>query len=105
MVKKLWERLKNHWKITSNIQVAVILLAFALSGFSTLYVHRYIDFLFGIDEQSSFWIVAAIFMLLILPIFNLFLFIWGTLLGQQKFVIRFIKTKINLLLHVFKKGK
>ncbi len=103
MVKKLWNRLKAHWRINSNIQVAIILLAFALSGFSTLYVHRYIDSLFGIDEQSSFWIVAAIFVLLILPIFNTFLFLYGTLLGQQKFVIRFIKAKINLLLRLFKK--
>ena len=102
MVKKLWVRLKNHWKITSNIQVAVILLVFALSGFSTLYVHNYIDFLLGVDEESEFWIKALIFVLLVLPVFNLFLFIWGTLLGQQKFVIKFIKTKINLLLHIFK---
>jgi len=103
MVKKLWDRLKTHWRINSNIQVAIILLAFALSGFSTLYVHRYIDVLFGINEESSFWIDAAIFVLLILPIFNTFLFIYGTLLGQQKFVIRFIKIKINLLLRLFKK--
>jgi len=100
---RLWNRLKDHWKITSNLQVVIILIAFALSGFSTLYVHRYIDSIFGIDEESSFWIVAAIFILLILPIFNTFLVLWGTLLGQQKFVFRFIKTKINLILMFFKR--
>jgi hypothetical protein len=102
MIRQLWERLKNHWKITSNIQVAIILLTFALSGFSTLYVHNYIDFLLGVDEESDFWIKVLIFVLMVLPIFNLFLFVWGTLLGQQKFVIRFIRTKINLLVQIFK---
>ncbi len=104
MIKKLWNRLKDHWKIKSNIQVAIILLVFASSGFSTLYVHNYIDYLLGVDESSSFWIKAIIFVIFVLPIFNLFLFLWGTILGQQKFIIKFIQTKINLLTRVFKKG-
>ncbi len=102
-MKRLWEKLKKHWKITSDFQVAVILLVFALSGFSTLYVHNYIDFLLGVDEDSELWIIVLIFVLLVLPIFNLFLLLWGTLLGQQQFVIRFIKIKIRLFTGRFKK--
>lgn len=99
---KLWNRLKVHWRINSNAQVAVILLVFAFSGFSTLYVHNYIDYLLGVDEQSSFWFKALIFTVLILPVFNFFLLIWGHIFGQQKFVIKFIKTKINLIVRFFK---
>jgi len=102
-MKRLWERLKNHWKITSDFQVVVILMVFAFSGFSTLYVHNYIDFLLGVDEDSQFWIKALIFILLVLPIFNLFLLIWGTILGQKQFVIRFIKVKIRLVTGRLKK--
>ena len=90
-------RLKKHWGISSNIQVLVILLAFALSGFSTLFSHNYIDELLGIDENTAFWIELLIFALLILPIFNTFLMIYGTLLGQKAFFIKFIRIKIYLL--------
>jgi hypothetical protein len=93
----MWLRLKKHWGIESNIQVAIILLAFALSGFSTLFSHNYIDELLGIDENTAFWIKLLVFTLLILPIFNTFLMIYGTLLGQRAFVVKFIKTKIYLL--------
>ena len=90
-------RLKKRWGISSNIQVLVILLAFALSGFSTLFSHNYIDELLGIDENTAFWIELLVFALLILPIFNTFLIIYGTLLGQKAFFIKFVKTKIYLL--------
>jgi hypothetical protein len=90
-------RLKKRWGISSTIQVLVILLAFALSGFSTLFSHNFIDELLGIDESTAFWIEALVFILLILPIFNTFLMIYGTLLGQRAFFVKFIKTKIYLL--------
>lgn len=96
IVAYIWLKLKKRWGISSNSQVAVILLAFALSGFSTLYSHRYIDKLLGITDDTSFWIELLVFVILILPIYNTFLIIWGTILGQRKFVIKFIKTKIHL---------
>jgi len=90
-------KLKTRWGISSSSQVLVILFAFALSGFSTLYSHRFIDELLGIDENTAFWVEFLVFALLILPIFNTFLMIYGTLLGQKAFFIKFIKTKIYLL--------
>ena len=96
-MKNIWNKIKSHWGISSNYQVTVILIVFALSGFSTLYAHNFIDSVLGIDEETGFWIKLIVFMLLILPTFNLFLLIWGTLLGQKKFFIQFIKTKIRLL--------
>ncbi|MFK5857008.1 MAG: prolipoprotein diacylglyceryl transferase [Bacteroidota bacterium] len=97
LINHIWLLLKKRWGISSNIQVGIILLAFALSGFSTLFTHRYIDSLLGITDETAFWIEILVFVLLILPIYNTFLIIWGTILGQRKFVIKFIKTKIHLL--------
>ena len=90
-------RLKKHWGITSTLQVFIILLVFALTGFSTLFSHNYIDELLGIKDDTAFWIELLVFIVLILPIFNTLLIIWGTLLGQRAFFVKFIKTKIYLL--------
>lgn len=100
-MKSIWQKLKTRWGISSNFQVAVILLVFALTGFSTLFSHNYIDGLLGIDDDTAFWIELLVFVLLILPVFNMFLIIWGTLLGQRKFIVKFIKAKINFLKLLF----
>jgi len=96
-MKNIWQKIKTHWGITNDFQVAIILLVFALSGFSTLYVHNYVDYLLGIDEESGLWPKLLVFILIVLPVFNSFLLVWGTLFGQQKFFIKFIKTKIRLI--------
>ena len=96
-IKIMWQKLKIRWGINSNYQVVVILLIFALTGFSTLYIHRQIDLLLGIDENTVFVIKALIFGILILPIYSLLLFSWGTLLGQRTFFTGFIRAKIQLL--------
>jgi len=96
-MKNIWQKIKKHWGISNDFQVAVILIVFALSGFSTLYIHNKIDNFLGINEDSSLWLKVAVFALLVLPVFNIFLLIWGTLFRQQKFFVKFIKTKIWLL--------
>ena len=94
---KIWNKLKERWGVETNFQVVVILIVFSLTGFSTLYAHNFIDFLLGVNNDTSFWIKTIIFIFLVLPIFSFFLFIWGTLLGQRKFVTEFLKYKLNLL--------
>ena len=98
----MWNKLKKHWGISSDLQVVHILVVFAVTGFSTLFVHNYIDHLLGIEEDDSFWLKLVVFIIIILPLFNMLLFFWGVVLGQRKFVTRFIKVKLNLLFKVFR---
>jgi hypothetical protein len=103
----LWQKLKVRWAIESNWQVLLILIAFSLAGPSTLYFHRKIDLLLGITDDSSFWLKLLVFMIVVLPLYNFFLFIYGLLLGQYHFMMRFILKKINLLQRIqaiFKKS-
>ncbi len=93
----IWNKLKERWGLKTNFQVLIILLVFSLTGFSTLYAHNFIDFLLGVNSETSFWIKTIIIIFLVLPIFTFFLFIWGTILGQRKFVTEFIKYKIGLI--------
>ena len=93
----MWDKLKRHWKITNNFQVVLIFVVFAITGFSTLYVHRFINKLIGINDETSFLIKLLVFVLLILPIYTVLLYVWGVIFGQRAFFTKFIKIKIRLL--------
>lgn len=93
----MWNRLKKRWGITSDKQVTIILVVFALTGFSTLFAHNYIDKLLGIGDDDSFWIKLLVFILIILPLFNVLLLFWGFVFRQQKFFTTFVKLKLKFI--------
>ena len=97
MINKLWNKLKLRWGIDSNLQVLIILIAFSLAGPTSLFFHRKIDFLLGITDDSSFWLKVVVFIVIVLPIYNVFLFVYGVLLGQSRFFIKFFRDKFMLL--------
>jgi len=96
-MKSFWNKLKKRLGIKSNLQIIVILIIFTITGFSTLYSHRLIDYFLEINTETAFFIKLIIFVFLILPIWMLFFLFWGTLLGQKTFVVNFLKLKIKLL--------
>ena len=89
-MKKFWQKLKLRWDIESDRQVAIILLAFTLTGFSTLYVHHLADELLGIEEKGPFIYKVLVFVVIVLPVYNILLLVYGSLLGQYKFFKNFI---------------
>ncbi len=97
--------LKHRWGITGTLHVIIILLVFALTGFTTLYVHKQINIWLGIHESSSFWLKLPVFVFLVLPVYTIILFIWGVIFGQKKFFTKFIKLKIRLLVNKKKKDE
>jgi len=96
-LKKYISKLKIRWNITNNFQIFIVLAVFATTGFSSLFVHKYINSILGINQNTSVWLNILIFILLILPIFTALLYIWGTFFGQRKFFTEFIKFKISLI--------
>lgn len=100
-MKRTWDKLKIRWGISSDWHVLLILLVFSLAGPSTLALHRKIDLLLGISDDSSFWIKLISFIILVLPLYNMFLLVYGTALGQYKFFMNFVKGKINLIKKLF----
>jgi hypothetical protein len=97
-----WKGFKRRWQIEKDWQVAVILTVFALTGTTTMYVNRWIDTLLGLDESSSFWVKFLVFMIIVLPVYNILLMVYGTLLGQYKFFRFFIVKFFSNILKAFK---
>ncbi|MEE4258568.1 MAG: DUF6787 family protein [Bacteroidales bacterium] len=101
-MRNFWERLKKRWDIESDWQVAIILLAFTFTGFTTLYVHKQIDLLLGIGPDSPFIYKVLVFIVIVLPVYNILLLIYGSLLGQYKFFKSFI---IKFFSRIFRIGR
>ncbi|GAA4831334.1 DUF6787 family protein [Algivirga pacifica] len=85
------DKLKQRWNVKSGWQVAIILLTFAITGTSFLYVKTPVYEWFGVQKDSQLWIRIVAFFVLGLPIYQILLLMWGTLLGQFHFFWNFEK--------------
>jgi len=89
-MNNFFEKLKKRWGISGNIQVLIILTVFTVTGFSFVYVNKLIDGWLGMNAETPLWIKTGVFVVILLPVYNLLLLVWGTVFGQYKFFSRFI---------------
>ncbi len=84
------DKLQTRWELKNTLQVILVLIAFACTGFTVLFLKRPIVAYFTADgEQGIFF--SIIYYILIFPIYNLILLIYGFLLGQFTFFWEFEK--------------
>ncbi len=83
------QKLQHRWKAGSIWQVFAILLTFACTGLTVVYLMRPIlHYFFGNEIPGWARVVYYIF---ILPIYNLILLFYGFIFGQFKFFLEFEK--------------
>jgi predicted membrane protein len=92
------DRLKSRWGIESTFQVFIILVVFACTGFTALYAREFVFDLLGVTDEVPFWQRALIWIVTILPLYNVFLYIYGTIFGQRKFFTWFLKKTFGRLI-------
>lgn len=85
------EKLKKRWNIESNFQLVLILLVFAITGSSTLYVRKGVFCLLGITADTNLWIKIPLYIIIIIPAYQIMFLLVGTLFGQFKFAWEFEK--------------
>jgi hypothetical protein len=85
------QKLKNRWEIHSTWQVVVILIVFACTGFSVLYVEKLIFDFFQIPETNPWYISLLLFIIITLPVYNILLLVYGFIFGQFRFFWNFEK--------------
>ena len=92
------ERLKKKWKITSNFQLLVILVVFAITGSASLVVSTPIlDFIGFSKESINPWLYHPLRLILIFPVYQVLIIIIGTIFGQFKFFWDFEKKMLVFL--------
>jgi len=89
-------RLKTKWNV-SALQAVIILLVFACTGFTVLFLKGPILSLFGPEEERTFW-HSILYYIFILPVYNIVLLIYGFVFGQFKFFWAFEKRMFRRIL-------
>jgi hypothetical protein len=79
----LWNRLKTRWGVTDWGMVAII-LAFSLAGSTVLKIGRpLVDAI--LPENTPTWLWWTVKVIVIVPIYEVLLVSFGSLLGQKRF--------------------
>lgn len=85
------EKLKLRWGITSNFQVIIILLVFAITGSTTVYLKKMIFDLLNITTDTHLLIKIPLYVIVVLAVYNLLLLVIGFIFGQFRFFLEFEK--------------
>jgi hypothetical protein len=96
------ERLKKRWKLDSATQVIIVLIVFACTGFTIMFLKKPILQLFNSSDSSS---ATLAYYLLILPLYNVILLAYGFVFGQFRFFWEFEKRFISRIISIFKRTK
>jgi hypothetical protein len=98
------QKIRSFFKVDSNFQLIMINIVFALTGTSSLFFADYILNILLINQDSYgnflYWLTRII---LILPIYQILLIIFGSLFGQFKYFWSMEKKTIRKISLIFTK--
>jgi hypothetical protein len=97
-----FDRLKARWKVNSVTQVVLILIVFACTGFTVLLLKRPLFVWWFPSGNKPLW-ASVLYWILILPVYNIFLLLYGLLFGQFRFFWEFEMRFFKRLVSTFKK--
>jgi hypothetical protein len=97
------EKLKARWNVKDGWDVAIILMVFACTGFSILYIKRALFDLVGLTEESPSWLRWVVNILVILPLYQVVLLAWGWIWGKFTFFLEFEKRMFSRIGGMFRR--
>lgn len=89
------ERLKEKWGIKTEAQFWIIMLVFTLAGSSVVWVRKPVFVWLGVNAETPFGVKFLLWLAIIFPTYQVMLMLWGTLLGQFRFVWWFEKKMLR----------
>lgn len=99
-------RLQTKWKLDSLFQVVMVLVVFACTGFTILFIKNPILDFFGIERGGGQGFVnTVLYLLLVLPLYQIFLLIYGFIFGQFDFFWEKEKQILQRISSAFSKRK
>lgn len=89
-------KLKSRWGITSNYQLVVIFIVFAINGSLSAKISSFLLGEFGMTKVNTNVVLYYIILLvLVLPLYPFMLMFFGWIFGQSKFFTPFAKRMIR----------
>ncbi|WP_127121384.1 DUF6787 family protein [Chryseotalea sanaruensis] len=104
MSKSWTEKLKERWQLKSAWQVLVVLLVFACTGFTVLFIKKPILNFFA-SEAGDSTLASVLYYIFILPLYNVILLIYGFVFGQFEFFWAFEKRFFSRIRNLFSRKK
>ncbi|WP_254561413.1 DUF6787 family protein [Dyadobacter diqingensis] len=96
------EKLKQRWNVKNGWDVLIILLVFACTGFSILYIKRALFDLVGLTKETSpSWLLWTVNIVIILPLYQVVLLAWGWIWGKFAFFLEFEKRMFRSIGRLF----
>lgn len=87
----MFEKLKRRWNIKSNFQLVIVMIVFSVTGSATLVIKKAFFNLVGIGSETPLWLMVPLYIITIVPIYQVLFLIVGTIFGQFKFAWEFEK--------------
>ncbi len=90
------KNLKQRWNVTSNWQLTIIFIVFAITGSTAAYLSKPVTTALGITKENlSLWIYWPFRLLIIFPVYQVMLVIIGAVFGQFAFFWEFEKKMLD----------
>lgn len=96
-----WERLQARWGVSARDAI-FILIAFALAGMTVLKIGSFIVNAI-VPAGSPKWLWWTVKILVVVPVYEVLLVAYGTLLGQRRFFIDKQRRLLRLLAKPFRR--
>jgi hypothetical protein len=91
-----FEKLKQRWGISSNLQAALIFIVFGITGSMSVKVSAPVLEFLGVTKTNLEWYFFwPLRILIITPIYQVLLIIFGTLFGQFSFFWKMEKKMLS----------
>jgi len=85
------KKLKERWGVTTNWQLTVIFIVFALTGSTSAKFAGPITDMIGVTKDMGGWIYWPVRILIIFPVYQVILVFFGWLFGEFSFFWQFVK--------------
>ncbi|WP_396168288.1 DUF6787 family protein [Flavobacterium sp.] len=89
------ENLKKRWGITSNFQLVIIFVVFAITGSASAWLSKPVCNLIGITKEDLGLWFTPVRLIVIFPLYPFVLIFFGYLFGQSKFFFPFSKKMLR----------
>lgn len=92
------EKLKQRWGLTSNFQLFIVFVVFAITGSLSSYLSKPVTAFLGITKDNlSPWLYWSFRLLIIFPVYQVLLVLIGAIFGQFKFFWNFEKKMLKAM--------
>lgn len=89
------EKLKNRWNIKSGWQLVMIIFVFSITGSLATFAAAPVTQFLGVTNEMGWYFFWPLRIAIIFPLYQIFLVIFGWLMGQHEFFWNFEKKMIR----------